>query len=284
MKVVFSDVDGTFQELGKPIPKINIEAVNALQTNGNRFVFVSGRNYQQMRMLLRESQLDCDLIFSNGAGFQLKGKSPQYPKTLTLDQFKFIVNILDENQIFYHVHTSAETYLRPIEHYQEHLKQLRLDLAFMGQQGIEAMNYKEDYFTNVCEHHEDLTSYFTEHPEIKLLKVELMEGNDENRNRLKALFEATGFSAFSTFPTVLEIIDPKSNKGAAIAGYIQQFEEVTSYGIGDGENDLSMFEAVDVSVAVGNAPLAIQKKSDLVIRECGDGGVGHFIFDQLIGK
>ncbi|WP_314060427.1 HAD family hydrolase [uncultured Vagococcus sp.] len=282
MKVVFSDVDGTFQELGKPIPHVNIEAVNALQEAGHRFVFVSGRNYQQIKMVLTESNLDCDLIFSNGAGFKLRGEDPRFTKTLTLDQFKFIVKILEENQMFYHVHTSVETYLKPIHHYTDHLKQLRLDLAFMGQQGIEAMDFKEDYFTNVCEHHEDLVSYFEKHPEIKLLKVELMEGNDQNRDRLKGIFEEAGYSAFSTFPTVLEIIDPQSNKGAAIEGYIQQFDKVTSYGIGDGDNDLSMFAAVDVSVAVGNAPQAIQEKCDLVVRDCKDGGVGHFIFEQII--
>lgn len=284
MKVVFSDVDGTFQELGKSIPQVNIDAVNALQDGGNRFVFGSGRNYQQLQMVLDESKLDCDLIFSNGAGFRLKGEEPQYTKTLTIDQFKFIAKILDDNQMFYHVHTSAETYLKPIHHYTDHLKQLRSDLAFMGQQGIEAMDFKEDYFTNVCEHHEDLLSHFEQHSEIKLLKVELMEGNDVNRNRLKRIFEEAGYSAFSTFPTVLEIIDPQSNKGVAIEHYTQRFNKVKSYGIGDGDNDLSMFEAVDVSVAVSNASQEIQEKCDLVIGDCNEGGVGHFIFNQIIGK
>lgn len=282
MKVIFSDVDGTFQELGKEIPQINIDGVNALQEQGDRFVFVSGRNYQQIQMVLTESGLDCDLIFSNGAGFRMKGQEPTFTKALTLDQFSFIASILERNDIFYHVHTSHETYLRPIHHYQEHLKQLRLALADLGEQGEKAMDFKEAYFAEACEHYEDLQAYFQAHPEIKVLKVELMEGDEASRHRLKELFEEAGYSAFSTFPTVLEIIDPKSNKGAAIEEYLNQFDDVKSYGIGDGENDLPMFEAVDVSVAVGNASQTVQDSCDLVVKECNDGGVGHFLFEEII--
>lgn len=45
MQIVFSDIDGTFQEMGQPVPEINKTAINYLKAQGDHFVFVTGRGY-----------------------------------------------------------------------------------------------------------------------------------------------------------------------------------------------------------------------------------------------
>ena len=212
MNIIFSDVDGTFQDLGATIPDINLKAVEALQQQGDRFVFVSGRNYEQIKQVIEDSGLDCDIIFSNGAGYRLKGEEPNYSHTLSLKQLEYILKVLDEKNCFYHIHTSEKVYMKPMHNFVKHMQDLREALVYMGDQGKRMMDFKEDYFTNKCEHVEDLISYFKEHPEIKPLKVELMDPSDDFRANLKQLFENEGFSAFSSVVTGLEIIDPESNK------------------------------------------------------------------------
>lgn len=34
MQIVFSDIDGTFQEMGQPVPEINKTAINYLKAQG----------------------------------------------------------------------------------------------------------------------------------------------------------------------------------------------------------------------------------------------------------
>ena len=55
-------------------------------------------------------------------------------------------------------------------------------------------------------------------------------------------------------------------------------------GIGDGENDLAMFEAVDVSLAVANASPAVKAVCDRTIERAEDGGVGRFILTELVSR
>lgn len=64
----------------------------------------------------------------------------------------------------------------------------------------------------------------------------------------------------------LEFNHPTASKGAAVAALAKllgiQKEEIMA--IGDGENDVSMFETAGVSVAMGNAPVQVREKAAFV--------------------
>lgn len=70
MNIIFSDIDGTFQDLGADVAQINIDAVEALQKNQDKFVFVTGRGFEMVEELQEGSGLACDAIFANGAGLK----------------------------------------------------------------------------------------------------------------------------------------------------------------------------------------------------------------------
>ncbi len=53
--------------------------------------------------------------------------------------------------------------------------------------------------------------------------------------------------------------------------------------IGDGENDIPMFEAFDYSVAMGNASNIVKQKADLVIEHCNNNGLTKFL-EQFYAK
>lgn len=78
-----------------------------------------------------------------------------------------------------------------------------------------------------------------------------------------------------------EITNAKHNKGTAIQMvknyYGNQYETIA---IGDSENDLSMFEAADYSVSMGNAKKEIQEKTDFVTKDILSNGL-FYAFKQL---
>lgn len=282
MNVIFCDIDGTFQEMGQEIPQVNFDAIYALQKQGDHFVFISGRGYAQLEELINQLDSECDMIFSNGGGHKLVGQPVEYNHCLSLDECKKAITILEERNIFYHLHTNEGIILKPVENYETNILALREKLASMGDIGKQIMDFKENFFKTECRHVEDPLAYLVEHPEVKVMKIELMEASDAEHENLRRLLGSDTAYVFSSFTQCLEVVDPKSSKGYAIKEFMNAYPEAVSYGIGDGENDLAMLEAVDVSLAVGNALDIVKAQCDRVIGDCADGGVGKFIFAELI--
>lgn len=282
MNIVFSDVDGTFQDLGVPVPQINIDAVKRLQEAGDHFVFVTGRGIGLVEQMEQEIGIDCDVIFGNGAGFKARGKFPTYSNCLSIDTLRLLLPILDEENILYFIHTDTEVVIQPVEKYEVHLQKLRESLSFMGNQGRLLMDYKTEYFKEQCYHVENVIGFFEAHPERTIVKIELMEASDKKHEILRERLTIKDTYVFTSFIKTLEIVNPLSTKGAAIRSYLEKLPHDLSFGIGDGENDLTMFETVDVAVAVANASDTVKNKSHKTTLSCNEGGVGKFIFDEIL--
>lgn len=281
MNIVFCDIDGTFQNLGTEIPQVNFDSIYALQKQGDHFVFVTGRGYGQLADLLEEMDSECDVIFGNGSGYKLVGEDITYRQCLSIDEAQRVIDLLEERSIFYHIHTSEGIILQPMSNYEKNILALREKLAFMGEKGKEAMDFKESYFKEQ-KHKLNPLDYLKEHSELKILKIELMEANDKELDFLREKLASENAYVFSSLIQSLEVVHPLSTKGHAIQEFMTKFPEATSYGIGDGENDLAMLDVVDVPVAVKNAKEIVKKKCTKIIGDCDSGGVGTFIFEELI--
>jgi hydroxymethylpyrimidine pyrophosphatase-like HAD family hydrolase len=83
----------------------------------------------------------------------------------------------------------------------------------------------------------------------------------------------------SSFPNNVEITSNEAHKGKAILRYQQMmnlnFEEIFAFG--DGGNDLAQFEVATTSVAMGNAPLDIQQKADLITKTNDEDGFAYAV-------
>lgn len=282
MKTVFCDVDGTFYNYGDTIPQINLDAIKALQEQGDHFVFVSGRSPEQILYFLDENEIKCDIIFGNGAGYKLANEDANYEFCLNQNEIVDIIKLLDEENIFYHVHTSAGIYLRPMSLYSNHISELREWFNSMGDYGKKVMDFKENYFTEECSHVDSVPAFLEQHPELHVLKIEFMEASDEHIEKIKDKLSKMGFFVYSSFHTQMEIVHEKCSKGNAIRSYLERFPSLTTYGFGDEENDLPMLEAVDVPIAVANAKQSVKDRSKVIVEDANAGGVGKYIFAELI--
>lgn len=282
MKIVFCDIDGTFQEMGEAVPQINFDAVHALQKQGDHFVFITGRGYEQLSELMERLEAECDVIFSNGGGFKRIGQPVSYNHCLSIENCEKILAILESRKLFYHLHTNQGILLKPIANYQANILALREKLLPMGETGKQIMDFKETFFSEECQQVADPIAYLKAHPEVKVMKIELMEADDAIHLELRQLLKSETTYIFSSFIQCLEIADPLSSKGEAVKEFMQSFPEATSYGIGDGENDLAMLEVVDVPIAVDNAKQIVKEQCKKIIGTCETGSVGQFIFEELI--
>ena len=80
----------------------------------------------------------------------------------------------------------------------------------------------------------------------------------------------------------LEVFSAKANKKAGIELLRQMgYEKIVAFG--DNYNDLGMFEAADVSVAVGNACDEVKNAADIVIEKNTEDGVAKFLL-QCVEK
>lgn len=87
---------------------------------------------------------------------------------------------------------------------------------------------------------------------------------------------------------VVEIMPLNVNKGQAVKKILSHLEvdkNTKSYAFGDGYNDLSLFNAVDVGVAMQNATLELLDIADDVTEFSNDqNGVWHYIETKILKK
>jgi Cof subfamily protein (haloacid dehalogenase superfamily) len=99
---------------------------------------------------------------------------------------------------------------------------------------------------------------------------------------------ALGDSAFVVRSQLyyLDITHPLANKGAALSEIARllgmPLAEIAV--IGDGGNDVAMFERAGLSIAMGNASPQVQRKADLVTDSNGDDGFAKAIERFILGR
>lgn len=86
--------------------------------------------------------------------------------------------------------------------------------------------------------------------------------------------------------TKLEIAHADASKGHALqfmAGHLNIPMENT-VAIGDNFNDLSMFEAAGISIAMGNAEEQVKARSTYVTKTHNENSVAHALRTYILGK
>lgn len=279
MKVIFSDIDGTFSQMGYT-PKENIEALKAWEAAGHRFVFVSGRGARDIERLLIECNIDCDYIFGNGAGFRLIGEEPVLEHYIPEEEYSQWEQILKDTDAFYYMHTSVGVIMQPLAKLMHHFDLLQeVYRREFGEQIANNLDNRKKHFQAEAIFTDDPFAYLREHNDIKLIKFELLDGREDIRDKIQQLAIDHGYFAFSSVLINLEIVPPNSSKGKGIQRYLENFTDVEkTYGFGDAMNDLAMFETVDVSIAVENAKTEIKEICDIVLNE----EMGTYIMSEML--
>lgn len=260
-KLICSDIDGTMEIIdGKFSPEI-IEKVASIDSS---FMLVSGRTVNE----IRQFGLDVDMIGSNG-GEIVKNGELIFDAFFDLATAKEIVEYLRSTNNMVVVHTPDGKIVEAgFDAYQ-----VAHDIGASRSDDVAAIKATADFmFGHMYNNHRQVEDMLEtiETEQIKINKMEtFFEG--EKEDFIADLTSKIEIDAFSSAVTNVEIVPVGVNKGNALTKYVADLD-VTTFAIGDGDNDIPMFEFSDVKIAMGNGTENLKAIADYVVSDAREGG------------
>lgn len=261
-KVIFSDLDATLLSDDKSINPKNIEYINKAKEKGVKFVFCTGRLpfcYKNYSKVIDTS----DAITTNGAV------------------------IFFDNQIIKQIPLSKEVKEKTLEYGIKHHLYERIfciDYLYLlnGELGGNDTNfYKESAAISNDEARKI----------IKEKTIYKMAFHMQDHNKLleiKKEFEKMDLDITMCFAndTFLEINMQGTSKGEGIKKYceLKGIDLKDTIGIGDNDNDSSMFDVVGLACCPSNGIDSIKSKVDYICKNNNNEGAIYEIIDKFILK
>ncbi len=244
--LIFLDIDGTILPEGeKQISADVVELIANLKAKGHVPFICTGRNAGSALDIIEQTNID-SYITSNGQQVVIEGQNVyiDYFKKDDLEQIFTIINKYTP-----HIAVENRNGLN-VENTKAGLKLLDLIIGhgFFHSQALNELPREEIF---------QVWAFGTK------LEVDKVEKSLVGRVQMYRWGDQS-----------LEIAPLNSGKGSGIKKAVNHYtENVITYGFGDGVNDFSMMEAVDVSIAMGNAVEELKQKCDYVTTKCTDRGV-----------
>ncbi|MEY8446261.1 Cof-type HAD-IIB family hydrolase [Enterococcus ratti] len=284
IKLIASDMDGTLLDAHMSISSENAKAIRLANEAGIEFMVATGRNYQEARAALDEVGINCAMITLNGAQVFDKTGNSLFTVPIPTVQIMTILDILDENNIYYEVSTNqglySESQAKRIESFAsmigDHLPHLTYKMAIaMASANLELLHI--NYVENIRELLQDKT--------LEVLKVICfhIEGPRILGPVSKAISQLGNLAVTSSGQNNIEVNHKNAQKGIAMAQIAHDrgisLENVMA--IGDNFNDISMLQAAGVSFAMGNAEIEIKEHAKYITDTNLESGVGKAILRAI---
>jgi Cof subfamily protein (haloacid dehalogenase superfamily) len=254
MKCFSIDLDGTLLNSKHEISDESVKVINEWQQLEHCVILNTGRALADVIKLKAVQNLNVPIFCINGSVLYSKDRELIYEATLSVSTYKEIFAILKSlgvGILVYTNHGGFPSTLPPL-----HTKRKE-----------ELDNIFQEYNYDEILEKDDLKIYkliALVHPH-QLAKVELVK---------KALEGKFPITMASSFPNNVEITSNEAHKGKALLRYQEMmnhsFDEIIAFG--DGGNDLAQFEVANHSVAMGNAPLHVQQKADIITKTNDEDG------------
>ena len=283
IKLIVSDMDGTLLAHDSSISKGNIEAIRYAQSKGVQFAIATGRDYSSLKGILEAHDLKCFSILGNGAQFCNENgeilSSAYFPKKC----FKQVLQIFDELKIHYMIFTANGFYSTAEPNVVRD--------AFIDRCVVQFKRKREDYLDDGCNQDMacmklkkigDLDDFINS--SIDIIKVEAFNNDVSLIEKAKEkLQEIDGIAYLSSFDDNIEVTDKAAQKGLILENVIEELgyskDEVMV--LGDGLNDITLFERFKYSFAPGNANVTIKAMAYQVVGACEEDGVSQAIYMML---
>lgn len=246
-KLVLFDVDGTLLDPHNRIPPSAKEAVMALKTAGHTVALASGRSPFMLEQVRQELQLDSYVSF-NG----------QY--------------VVDQGTLIHSnpIHPDAVDQLSAFAATQEHA------LVFLDHK---QMSCSQDYHPHVelC-----LNSLGVTHPshqasfcEGRAIYQTMLFCTPEEETSYREQFDGLHFVRWH--PLSMDVLPAGGSKAEGVTRLAARlgFEVEDIYAFGDNFNDMEMFQYAGYSIAMGNAPEALQQLASHVTLSADRDGIWH---------
>ncbi len=244
--LVFLDIDGTILPEGKEkVPADIVATIKEVKEKGHVPFICTGRNVGSARSIIEQTGVD-SFVTSNGQQVTVKGEviySSYFPK----DELNTVISIIKESTKHFAVENMNGLNVEDTEEGKKLLK-LIIGHGFFDSQALPTLPLDEIF---------QVWAFGT--------KDEL----DNITHELKGKAQVYRWS-----DEAMEIAPEGSGKGLGIQMAMRHFGTgIKTFGFGDGVNDFTMMEVVDVSVAMGNAVLELKQTCDYITTDCEERGV-----------
>ncbi len=253
-KIIFLDIDGTLITDKETVNQLVIDKVNYLRSLGWTIALATGRTVGQAKQVISDLQIT-NGVFANG-------------QTV----------MLDNEVIYQHVipaQVSKEVYKKAGKH--------NLNIGFVTPDGI----FLNRSLKGMIVKHK-LRKYPFGGIKLAKLNVDNVQGYwfFAHEKDLKQ-FDPQQISDFKVYQygeNTLEVLPQKFDKQKGVERFLKEFKHPCyTVAIGDGTNDLEIFDIVDIKIAMENAIEDLQNKADFVTKSNIENGVAHAI-DYLLAN
>ena len=257
MKILFIDADGTLLHHEGFIPESALRACQKAQKNGHKICLCTGR--QRIEVYGDMLKLDYDgLITGSGACVEVRGNILE-EKSFSIDQIRFLINYLNRHQInaLYEMNDG----LAGTKNTQEAIQ--KLVQKYCGH--LSGQDYEKHGLVQVL-HNLKIYENIEQLPVNKISFLESGRSYQQVEEDLQDYFDCVP-STFEPFGNQSGEISEKNITKAHGMDTLLAYYNATpenAIAIGDGFNDLCMFEKAKISVAMGNADPKVKEKADMV--------------------
>lgn len=266
MKIIFLDADGTLLHHEGFIPQSALQACQLAQKNGHKIVLCTGR--QKVEVYGDMLKLDYDgMITGSGAHVEVNHQLLE-ERTFSKEQLQILLEYMHKNDIDAIFETTEglvgnqKTYDHLDQMIQKQCRHLSPEL--FAKHGLVQV-----------QHNLKVTDAILEYPVNKISFLESDISYQQIYDALHRQFDLVP-ATFAPFGKESgEISEKTITKATGMKSILNYFDRSAedAIAIGDGFNDLCMFEVAKTSVAMGNAPIEVQKKADRITTSLDNNGI-----------
>ncbi|EZH65008.1 hypothetical protein DH09_15275 [Bacillaceae bacterium JMAK1] len=281
MKMVAIDMDGTLLHSDRHISETTSETIKELQ-KGHKFVISTGRSLTDAMNIVADAGIAADgFVCGNGAVIADKDGNILERFSMDVPTATKVAHWLNDHKFYFHLGTSEGHYATK-DAYQFFLN----DLEAYGESHSDATKLKQAIRTQADRQIQMMGLNLLPTPEdipkhtfipYKFLVLSLFP---EKLEDIKNAWEGHPHIEFTTSGTDnLEIMPPDVDKGRGIRFMADHLniEHQHTVAIGDNYNDVPMFEAAGLSIAMGNADDYIKSITDETTVHHNEDGVAKAI-------
>ena len=256
--IVFMDVDGTLTTTvdGKEyVPESTVAAIRKTRENGNLVFLCTGRCLAESRSV---DYIGFDgTVAAAGNYIEMKGKTIAH-HSFRSDEVDRFMRYFEENGMTYYMECNEGMFGH------RDYRPLLVKEVFHGEETAPVFNII--FPVETCDK-EKVNKITFISKDVPYEKTE--DTFCKDYVVVRASWNIPGYQ-------IGEISRPGITKATAIQTVVDYIgEDVRTYAFGDSMNDLQMFQAVDVSVAMGNSMHGVERYASFVTRDILDDGIAY---------
>jgi len=263
IKAIALDMDGTLLDANNKIHDNLVEILSEIRRKDVKVFLVTGRTFEEIEEIIPDQFPYDGAVTSNGMGCYI-GETEVMQHHLDSELVKEVIQLAQTHQIYYEIHSihggrhaleedkkvlQAEMKQSTPDTLKENEIQSRKWAIKSGISWVERLDYSN------------------------IVKIYFFSMNYEKMNKWKQILEDVKqhkpFTTSSSSLHNVEIMKEGVNKATGLRILLNKLNlsEDELMAIGDGENDLPMFELCSYSVAMKNAPDVVKKRTSIVTQE-----------------